>query len=77
MCGQRDFEVDRDTVEMMRADLIGKRVRCIEMTDQYHPVPKGTEGTVRHIDDLGTIHVNWDNGQTLGLVFNEDSYEMI
>ena len=71
------MQLDRNTIEIMRTDFVGKRVRCIEMTDKYNPVPAGTEGTVRHVDDLGTVHVNWDNGQTLGLVINEDKFAIV
>jgi hypothetical protein len=77
MCGQRDLEMDRDTIEMIRTDFVGKRVRCIEMKDKYNPVPSGTEGTVRMVDDIGTIHVDWNNGQTLGLCMEEDRFEVI
>jgi len=58
-------------------DLIGKRVRLIRMEDDPDPIKPGTEGTVRHIDGAGVIHVNWDNGRKLGLIPNEDEYEII
>jgi hypothetical protein len=48
-------------------ELKGKSVRCIKMNDEY-PVPSGT---------IGTIHVKWDNGSMLGLVPNEDIYEIL
>jgi len=57
-------------------DFTGKRIKCVEMNDE-HPVESGVEGTVRGVDDMGTIHVNWDNGRTLGIVPSEDKYEMI
>lgn len=57
-------------------ELKGKRVRCIQMNDKY-PVPSGTEGTINYVDDIGTIHVSWDNGSTLGLVPNEDKYQIL
>jgi len=57
-------------------ELSGKRLRCIEMKDLY-PVPSGTMGTIINVDDVGTVHVKWDNGSTLGLVPNEDSYEIV
>lgn len=52
----------------------GTRVRCIMMTDPYHAVPSGTEGTVKCVDDMGTIHVQWDNGSSLGLIPYEDRF---
>ena len=41
------------------------------MDDPYAP-PLGTEGTVIHVDSLGTIYVQWDNGSALGVAFDED-----
>lgn len=76
MCGQRDFEMDRDTIEMMRKDFVGKRIRCIEMKDDPDPIPSGSEGVVLSVDDMGTLHVKWDNGRGLGLVI-EDKFEII
>jgi hypothetical protein len=77
MCDHNYFDINDDTLKIMRADFVGKRVRCIEMKDKYSPVPSGTEGTVRLVDDIGTIHVNWDNGQTLGLCTEEDKFIVI
>ena len=54
---------------------VGRRVRCVLMKDKT-PVPRGTEGTIYHIDDADTIHVKWDNGSTLGLV-GEDIWEFV
>ena len=55
----------------------GDRIRCIEMKDDPHPVEPGTEGTVHHVDSLDQIHVKWDNGRTLALIPNVDTYEII
>lgn len=54
----------------------GTRLLCNEMHD-YHAVPSGTKGTVLFVDDIGTIHVKWDNGSTLGLIYEEDSFVII
>ena len=39
--------------------------------DDYETVPRGTEGTVTGVDDLGTIHVRWDNGASLGVTLDD------
>ena len=39
--------------------------------DDNVTVPAGTTGTVDSIDDVGTVHVRWDNGSRLGLTAND------
>ena len=51
----------------------GSRVKLICMNDPYSDLEAGTLGTVMHVDDIGTIHVAWDCGSSLGVVFGEDS----
>ena len=53
----------------------GTKVRCKYMDDPYHPVPSGTLGSVDKVDDSGTIHVIWENGSYLGLIYGVDSFE--
>lgn len=55
----------------------GTRIRLIWMDDPFAPIESGTEGTVRFVDDMGQIHMKWDNGRTLALVPGEDAYEVI
>lgn len=45
--------------------------------NDYEAPPKGTIGEVIYIDDMGTIHVNWENGSSLGLVPRADAWEII
>jgi hypothetical protein len=62
-------------LEQLRKEYpIGTRVELIYMDDPYNKklVP-GCKGTVRWVDDWGTIHVNWDCGSGLGVVYGEDS----
>ena len=47
------------------------------MSDPYENIPVGTQGTVIAVDDLGTIHVNWDNGSSLGIVYCQDACAII
>ena len=57
---------------------VGARVELIHMDDPYNKklVP-GCRGTVKHVDDMGTIHVAWDCGSSLGVVYGEDSCRVI
>ena len=54
----------------------GTRVRLVYMEDVQAP-PTGCLGTVRMVDDIGTIHVSWDNGSTLGVVYGVDRIEKL
>ena len=54
----------------------GARVVVYYMEDP-RALPPGMAGTIDHVDDAGTIHVNWDNGRRLGLIVGEDSFELI
>lgn len=43
------------------------RVRLTaEMKDPYTHIPVGMVGTVLFVDDIGTVHVHWENGFHLG-----------
>jgi hypothetical protein len=44
------------------------------MGDDPHPIPPGTTGTVRIVDDMGTVHCNFDNGRRLGLIPGVDKF---
>jgi len=57
-------------------DLVGKRVRCIEMKEDHHPIPKDTIGTIYHVGG-DVINVKWDNGRTLGLIIDVDEFELV
>ena len=55
----------------------GTRVMLIHMSDPYTNLRQGDRGTVTMVDDIGTIHVNWDRGSMLGIVFGEDECRRI
>ena len=55
----------------------GTRIRLNSMEDPYAPIAPGTEGVVDFVDDIGTIHMKWDNGRSLGIVPSEDSFSVL
>lgn len=67
------FFPSRETVEKLRSEYPeGTRVALIHMSDMYSTLVPGDRGTVRTVDDAGTIHVWWDNGSGLGVAYGED-----
>ncbi len=54
----------------------GTKLRLISMDDKQAPQP-GTIGSVDFIDDVGTIHMRWETGSSLGLIPGEDSFEVV
>ncbi len=55
----------------------GTRIRLNEMEDPYAPIPSGTEGKVLFVDDMGQLHMKWDNGRGLALNPFVDEFETI
>ena len=60
----------------MKEDLKDKRVVLIKMEDDYTKLKPGNEGTIQYEDDMGTVHVKWDNGEYLGLIPDVDEYQI-
>ena len=57
----------------------GQRIRLIKWggtADPTHMNP-GKTGTVAFVDDLGTVHIDWDNGGRLGLIPGVDRWEVM
>lgn len=57
-------------LEMFQDDTPG----CLK---EPHPIAPGTRGAVYHIDDAGQLHMKWDNGRTLSLIFDKDKFRKL
>ena len=67
----------REIVEQVRKEFpVGCRV-VLERMDDIQAPPIGTKGTVRGVDDTGSILVRWDNGSGLNVVYGEDKCRKI
>ena len=64
-------------LDKVRTMLVGRRVRLVRTTDSYTALVPGDEGTVDLVDDMGTVHVLWDNGSSLGLIPDEYQWTVI
>ena len=62
----------REIVERIRRQYpVGSRVELVKMDDPQAP-PVGTKGTVRGVDDIGSVMVAWDNGSGLSVAYGAD-----
>ncbi len=56
----------------------GTRVELIRMNDPYNfDLRPGSQGTVTAVDSIGTVHVAWDCGSSLGVVYGEDEIRIL
>lgn len=66
-----------DNIKNLRKEFpAGTKIKLIKMDDIHAPAA-GTIGTVENVDDIGTIHVVWENGQRLGLIPEVDVFVKI
>lgn len=54
----------------------GTKVMLHEMRGEPQ-MQDGLKGEVKFVDDIGQIHVRWENGSRLALHLEEDSFEVI
>lgn len=55
----------------------GTKIELIKMYDLTNPIEEGSKGVVDFVDDIGTIHVSWETGSSLGLVVGTDEFKII
>jgi hypothetical protein len=55
---------------------IGKTIEIIKMNDPQAPPPY-TRGIIKHIDGIGQIHVDWENGSSLAVQPKDDVYRIL
>ena len=55
----------------------GTRIVLFQMGKDPNPVEANTRGTVKIVDDIGTLHCEFDNGRQLGVVPGEDSFRRL
>lgn len=68
------WRIPKETLAQLKEEYpAGTRVELVHMDDPYNrKLIPGFRGTVRAVDSIGTIHVDWDCGSSLGIVYGED-----
>lgn len=70
--------INNDLVQRMKNTYVpGTRIELDCMGDDPRPIAPGTKGTVKLVDDIGTVHCIFDNGRCLGLIPGEDFFHAI
>lgn len=75
-CNAKQF-TEEEVKEIKNRYKEGTKVELIKMYDYINAVPTGTKGIIDYIDDIGTLHIIWENGSTLGLVIGADEFKII
>ena len=55
----------------------GTRIVLNFMDDDPRPIESGTRGTVEAVDDIGTVHCEFDSDRSLGLIEGEDDFRAL
>lgn len=67
----------RNQVERLRREYpAGTKVELQSMAGETQ-MPSGLTGVVKFVDDIGSIHVSWENGSSLALIPGEDEFQVI
>ena len=56
---------------------VGTKIQLISMRNEKYPILPGTIGEVTHIDDLGSIHMKWQNWLFSCLIPEVDSFKVV
>ena len=72
-----ESRLNQEHINCQRYDLLGKQIELVYTDDQYTNLKPGDTGIINFIDDFGTLHVNWDNGSSLGLISGVDKWTYV
>lgn len=71
------LQLSQKTIEKLKKEYPqGTRIKLIQIDDFQAP-PSGTLGTIKGIDDVGNLLVQWDNGSSLNILYGLDQFEKI
>ena len=70
--GQNMFNISEKQLNRIKEKYPkGCRVELVEMNDPYSKLKPGDKGYVNFVDDIGTVHIIWDNGSSLGACIDD------
>lgn len=71
--------VSKEAIQWLREEYPkGTSAELISMEDPFNrSLLPGAQGTVTAVDSIGTVHVKWDCGSTLGLIYGVDTFRIL
>ena len=72
-----NFSNEKEIARLREKYPVGTKIQLISMHDEKYPVLPGTVGEVTHIDDMGSIHMKWENGSSLAIIPEVDSFKVV
>lgn len=66
--------MSRQQVERLRKRYPKGTCICLDHMEEEQGMPDGLKGKVDFIDDAGQIHITWENGRTLPVIPEIDSF---
>jgi hypothetical protein len=63
--------------EANSATMRGRRIRLLSASDPHTRLQPGALGTITGVDSQGTLLIGWDEGSRLGLLPDEDDFEIL
>ena len=67
----------REAEYLKKAYPRGTRIVLNSMDNDPRPIKSGMRGTVEAVDDIGTVHCEFDNGRSLGLIEGKDDFRTL
>lgn len=68
------LNIDRKKLEMLRERYQPGTRLCLDHMEGEPQMPPGLKGEVLYVDDVGQIHVRWENGSSLALNTDVDQF---
>lgn len=69
---KKNIRINENILKALRAEYPeGAKIKLVRMDDKQAP-PVGAEGIVKKVDDCGTVHVSWETGSSLGVLYGID-----
>lgn len=72
-----NINIDKMRIQLMKQLYFkGLKIKLIHMEGE-NQMPFGLVGRIEYVDDIGQIHVKWENGSSLALNADIDEFEII